>query len=111
MITEEIEFEAFDYRDNFAIEIWNDDNLVGNFLFAITLYVCVLFFNYKFICEDTAIERVANFVLLPVHKACGDPSLYEDPAPSDIDIRLTEEDWKWAFINFSNKKLEFLIRF
>ena len=92
MTNEILEFVSFDHRDNFTIEIYNDNTL-----------------------NDSAIERVSSLIILPIYKSHSDPDI---KVANDKNVKidkkdqdLDEEDWKWAFINFSDKKMEFLIRF
>ena len=63
---------------------------------------------------DTAIERVSNLLIMPLSKIKGEPNL-EVTVVHDENLkteeRELEEEFDWCFINFSNKKLEFLVSY
>jgi len=52
LTNEVLEFVSFDHRDNFTIEIYNDNTL-----------------------NDSAIERVSSLIILPIYKSHSDPDI------------------------------------
>ena len=52
MTSEVLDFVSFDHRDNFVIEIYNDNTL-----------------------NDSAIERISNLIILPIYKSKSDPDI------------------------------------